>query len=141
MHHEFKPVFDWIFYGPGRVVYGGTKYKDELKKARRYFGIFLELRKQRKAIEVDDFKVDQRQAELEEMVKHKDFDDAHIIAIVIVSGCRLICSNDSRAYTFIQDKKLYPKNFKRAKIYKGLSNQNLLLAGILPSICRLCKDG
>ncbi len=90
VHREFKPVFDWIFWGQGRVVYGGTKYKDELRKAPRYFGIFLELRKKRKAIEVDDCKVDRRQAELEAAVKHRDFDDAHIIAIVIVAIAAMV---------------------------------------------------
>ena len=108
-HKKFVPVYKWIRFGKGRVVYGGTTYKNELRQAPRYWGVFIELRKQGKAQPVDDDKVDQRQAELEAMVHRKDFDDAHIIAIVTVSGCRLVCSDDMRAYPFIQDKSLYPK--------------------------------
>ena len=32
-HEEFKPVFKWIDKGKGKIVYGGTKYEEELIKA------------------------------------------------------------------------------------------------------------
>jgi len=140
MHYKFKPIYDWIISGQGRVVYGGTRYKDELRRAGRYYGIFIELGKQRKTILVDDNKVDKRQEELIAIVKHRDFNDAHIIAIVTISGCRLVCSDDSRSYPFIRNMSLYPHGFKPPKIYKGLSSRNLLSARQLLCICRICRN-
>jgi hypothetical protein len=32
-HDEFKPILDWIIFGKGKIVYGGTKYKQELTRA------------------------------------------------------------------------------------------------------------
>ena len=85
-HHDFLPLHDWIFNGKGRIVYGGTRYKNELSRARKYIGLFVELRKIRKIIEVCDNEVDQKQVELEDSIQNAGFDDAHIIAIVIISG-------------------------------------------------------
>ncbi len=31
---ELCPVFNWINEGKGKIVYGGTKYKEELKKCQ-----------------------------------------------------------------------------------------------------------
>ncbi len=33
-HLEFKPVRDWIIEGKGKVLYGGTKYRDELMRTK-----------------------------------------------------------------------------------------------------------
>ena len=32
-HNEFEPVLNWILRGKGKLIYGGTKYKTELKKS------------------------------------------------------------------------------------------------------------
>lgn len=45
-HNEFKPVKEWIMKRLGFMVYGGTKYKDELRKMPRYIGVINELKKQ-----------------------------------------------------------------------------------------------
>jgi hypothetical protein len=135
-HDEFKPVHDWIFVGKGKIVYGGTKYKEELRRAARYLKIFIELQKARKVVEVNDQDVDAKQAELEELITHKDFDDPHLIAIVIVSGVKLICSDDARAYPFIKDNTLYPRNIDRPRIYSRSSNQDLLTDANIADICK-----
>ena len=53
-HENFKPVYDWIFNNKGKVVYGGTKYKEELKNSYRYLKLFGQLSRIRKTIEIDD---------------------------------------------------------------------------------------
>jgi predicted nucleic acid-binding protein len=101
-HHEFKPVLDWIVYGKGKIVYGGTLYKKELRNAPKYFKLFLELSKSSKVVEVDMILVDKKEQEVAKLVNHPNFDDPHLIAIIIVSGCKLICSHDSKAYSFLK---------------------------------------
>jgi hypothetical protein len=88
--------------------------------------------------EVDEKRVDEKQAELEKLVNHKNFDDPHIIAIIIVSGCQIICSTDDRAYPFFKMKELYPKNFTRPKIYSGLNNKDLLCDENIVDACKPC---
>lgn len=138
VHLEFSPVFDWIIRGKGKVVYGGTKYKRELAQARRYAKLFAELRRAGRTALVDDQKVDQEQRILEETSLPQDFDDPHLVAIVIVSHCKLICSNDSTAYLFFKDKTLYPEGVERPKIYSGYSNKSLLVDENIADICKPC---
>ena len=53
-------------------------------------------------IELDDDLVDQTQTDVENKEVDPDFDGPHIIAIVIVSGCKIICSKDRRAFRFFK---------------------------------------
>ena len=134
-HNEFKPLLEWIIFGKGKLVYGGKKYKEELRETKKYFGLLIQLKKAGKIVEVDDEKVDQHQIKLSETEKHPDFDDPHLIAIIIVSGCKLICSLDKRAYVFIKNKDLYPAHFEKPKIYKGKSNAKLLSDKNIAAVC------
>jgi predicted nucleic acid-binding protein len=125
-HRSFKPVLDWIVYGKGKVVYGGTKYKKELARASSYLKLILELIKIRKLVEINGKLIDRAEHEIKQRVKSKNLDDPHIIAIFIVSSCRLFCSADKRADRFVQDSSFYPKKHKMPKIYRGLKHRHLL---------------
>lgn len=125
-HAEFKPVADWILKGRGRAVFGGTKYKTELARARRYLRLFLQLKIQGRAIEIRGDLVDAREAALVEMTRGSDCDDQHIIAILCVSKCLLLCSQDGRSYCFVKDKRNYPKKQKVPRIYSSHKNRDLL---------------
>lgn len=135
-HGEYRPVLEWIVHGNGKVVYGGTKYKQELRNAKKYLRFFLELSKVSKVVELDCQQVDEKQQEIMTLVNHHDFNDQHLIAIIILSGCKLICSDDSSAYRFIKRKDLYPKHIQRPKIYSGLSNMNLLCDVNIADCCK-----
>jgi hypothetical protein len=54
-----------------------------------------------------------------------DFNDKHLVAIVEVSNCRLICTNDEKAMPYIKNKDFY-ETVKPPKIYTGLRNEDLL---------------
>lgn len=136
-HMEFVPVLNWILNGKGKVVYGGTQYRDELRVAKRYLGIFGELKKARKVVELPTETVDAEQQRIENLVVHHDFDDPHLIAIISVSGCRLVCSKDTRAYPFIKNRDLYARPSLRPKIYSGARNSRLLRDS---NIAQCCKD-
>lgn len=124
-HSEFKPVHDWIIHGRGRVVYGGSKYKKELQNAG-LVPLFLQLKNSRRAVEIKEGLVDGREAELIDLTQDTDCDDQHVIAILCVSRCLLVCSEDSRSYKFLKLRKFYPKGYKGPKIYRSLNNIGLL---------------
>jgi hypothetical protein len=122
---EFAPVQTWIRNGKGALVYGGSKYKRELKRAFRYLKLVRQLKDIHKAYEINETEVNRREAEIIEMTQNENCNDQHIIAILSVSRCLLCCSSDSRAYNFIKDGRFYPKGM-RPRIYKSSRNMDLL---------------
>lgn len=125
-HFNFKPVKSWLDSGRGIVLYGGTKYKDELKLAFRYLKLMRLMKDAGKARALDDAEVDAYEKNVITMVNNKACDDPHIIAILAVSRCNLLCSSDARSYVYIKNKKLYPKGMKEVKIYGSIKNKSLL---------------
>jgi hypothetical protein len=136
-HADFAPVLDWIMNGPGFLVYGGTKYNEELKRAPRYLSIFIELKKQRRVKEVKGVLVDKQEQIVRHLVDSDKCDDFHIIAIFRVSGCILFCSNDARADCFIKDKRLYEKGQKPPSIYRKRTHRKLLIPANIITIRNL----
>ena len=133
-HAEFEPVFNWIINGKGKLIYGGSKYNNELSKCRRVIKfINLLKRYKNKVVVLRKDEVDNLQKKIESLVKDPDFDDPHLIAIISVSRCQLLCSKDERSERFILDKKLYPKRCKPPKYYKSKKNTNLLSDSYIPS--------
>lgn len=137
-HDEFKPVYDWILEGEGKIVYGGTKYKEELKKVYRIVKVFGQFARMRKVIPIDDGEVDNYQKVLEELENHRDFDDPHLVSICYISKCRLVCTDEKRALPFIARKDFYPNNSPRPKIYTGKRNADLLCRKNMAEICMPC---
>lgn len=131
-HTEFRPVLEWIIRGTGFLVYGGTKYLDELKKAGSYVCLFRLLKEIGKVIEVDCSKVNEYQNKVMEIESDPDFDDPHLPAIVAVSHCKLICSADERSIKFVTRRDFYPKRFSVPKYYTGIANKPLLKETNIP---------
>lgn len=125
-HKEFVPVLDWIIYGSGFLIYGGSKYKAELKKSTAFFKIFRLLKDYHKAISFSDALIDKYQRQYEALIQDPDFDDPHLPAIVKASKCRIICTTDERSRPFVTSPALYPKRFHTPKYYTGLRDQYLL---------------
>lgn len=127
-HYHFEPVYRWIIYGKGFLVYGGTTYKNELKNAATYLGLFVELKKSGKAVEVDEDLVDQEERTVYSIIKASStFDDGHLVAIVRISGCRLICTEDKSSDKYIKKKSLYRKGQKPPAIYRYRSRRHVRL--------------
>jgi len=136
-HANFKPVFDWITSGKGKVVFGGTRYLNEIKK---YAGIFNELKKKKKAIKVNDNDVDSMEVEVSRKIVHADFDDQHLVALLIISRSKLICSLDERAYKYFKHEKFFNRANKRPKIFRGSQkNRTLLIDSNIADICKPCQ--
>lgn len=138
-HADFKLVYEWIKNGKGKMVYGGSTYKKELSKTK-YIHIFTEFSKQRKTIKIDDREVDTREEIVKSLETDADFDDAHIVAIVGVSNCRLICTKDSRAHVFIKKRKLYPKKVSIPRIYSNPKHKHLLCDSNIVNLKCVCNN-
>lgn len=142
-HPEFEPVYEWLTNGRGKLVYGGSSYKKELKLARKFIPIFTEFARRNKLVRVSDQKVD----EWEEQVKKKlesngkdyvndeRYNDSHLVAIFSVSGCRLLCSTDKKSFPFINDKQYYIKDRKPPSFYTAKRNAKLLCDQYIGPCC------
>lgn len=116
---QFSCVNEWLKKKENaKIVYGGSTYKTELKKASKYLRVFSEYAKMRKVVLIDDVKVDAEECWVKSQVESKDFDDPHIIAIIRASKCKLICSRDIRAHPFFKNSSLYNTGCV-PKIYAG----------------------
>ncbi len=136
---EFKPLLDWLEDGDGCMVYGGSTYKKELNNASSYYKYIAELKKGNRAREIDGSIVDNEENQVLLKVTSKSFDDSHLVAIAIVSGCSFICSKDSSANKYLKNKKIYPSKFRVPRIYRGLSNINLLQKNNIQKNCTYCR--
>lgn len=125
-HHEYEPVLQWITEGKGFIVYGGKKYKKEMKRATRYHAIIAELDRKGKVTEVNGKMVDLEQVSLDTLIGAKSCDDCHIIAIFKVSWCRLFCSNDKRNDKYIKNRRFFSGGQKPPFIYRKRSHHPLL---------------
>ncbi|OOE32009.1 hypothetical protein [Salinivibrio kushneri] len=142
-HQYYKPVKDWILRGKGKMVVGGKTYHEELKRMYKFRKLYLALRKAGKVVVGGcDEKIDKLEMELKETLNHRDFDDPHIVALLIVSGCKVICSEDARAYPFFQKNEWYPKGQNVPKIYCKRSyskSKEILSDSNIAGICLPCS--
>jgi hypothetical protein len=139
-HDRFAPVYHWLMYGRGgRLIYGGEKYKKEVDfRTSHHRTLIQEIERKGRLLRVDDAAVD-REAKAVRMRANNDadFDDEHIVALVIVSRCCVVCTLDKRAYPYIKNRHLYPAPAKPPKIYQ--SKRNKKLCGD-PHIAEICQD-
>jgi hypothetical protein len=126
-YSEFSPVNQWLHNKEkAKLVYGGTKYREEMSELRKYLPYLVELRRLNRIAEIDDRVVDSEEAELYAKVLKADFNDAHIIAIFISSGCQVLCSKDKHADRYLKMNSLYPEGKRPPKIYRGKKHIHLL---------------
>lgn len=137
-HGDFRPVYEWIIKGKGKLIVGGSKYKTEiLGRSKNNIQLASRLDKARKVCFLNDDEVDTVMSTLEAQKTHRDFDDPHILAMCIVSRCLVVCTGDSRSHKFLKMKSLYPKNQRRPGIYSGKDNADLLTNDALLPCSRL----
>jgi len=135
-HQEFIPVFDWILKGSGKLVIGGSTFEKEIVLNKWFLPFLGELSRKGKVLRVATEKVDHlRDKIIEETEDHRDFDDQHIVSLLAISGCKLICSSDVRAYPYFTKSDFY-NNGHRPKIYSSSRNKDLLIDH---NICEQCK--
>ena len=149
-HDDMAPVIDWVRNGKGKIVHGGTKYAKEIKKHGKFLRLLTELSKVSKVVNIHTKDVDNTQDYLETLIqKTNTFDDHHVVAVLIVSGCILVCSEDDgfnkllrkcfEKSTLAKIKKVCPYNGNntRPKIYKKKNQaSNLLVDSNISNCCK-----
>lgn len=126
-HAAFAPVKEWILKGQGKLVYGGSTYLRELKTMHRYVSIVNDLKDMRKVCVISSAKVDQREQQLKHIKPCGDFNDHHVMAILSVSGCRLVCSsNTSHVIKGLEDARFFPVQRRRPRLYNQSASKELL---------------
>ena len=147
MHSEFRPLFEWVSFGKGKVVYGGTKYAEELAKNGKFRGWLFELEKKKKTVFIEKERIDYTSAYLTKNASGP-YNDYHIAAIVIVSGCKLVCSLDKGLHNLINVcyqqrlRKLIKRdcpcmgNLSHPKIYQNKGHRILLCDKNIAKCCQ-----
>ena len=138
-HAAFAPVLKWLTVGKGRMIYGGTKYNAELGKLPKVFSLVIELSKQRKTVQLSNSEVDPIAAQLKTKFPAPDFNDEHIVALVIASRCRVVCTNDNVAISYLRRPDVFVgyKGVMRPSIYRGYkTHKKLCCDEHLVSVCR-----
>lgn len=132
---DFSPVYDWLFNGSGKMVFGGSIYSKELSKLGRYIGLIQELSRINKVVVVNKGSVDICEKRIKKIEPKRDFDDSHIVAIVEESGCRIVCTKDARSDKYLKDKRFYDKS-KKPSIYRSKKHSKLLSCKNIVAICK-----
>jgi|SRR5580698_3852956 hypothetical protein len=116
----FAPIKAWIYDGSGRMIYGGTKYNRELVDGGM-LPLLKELSTLRKTAHIPNATADAIAAELKIKFPETKFNDEHIVALVIASRCRIVCSNDKTAIEYLKRVDVFAGygGVKRPKIFRG----------------------
>jgi hypothetical protein len=134
-HEKYIPILDWIAHKNGKIVVGGSKYKRELRSHKSQ-SILAEYERSRKLVKISDYAVDKIAADIKRAVNDKNFDDEHLVALVSVSKCKVICTDDKRAYPYLKRNDLYPHGVKRPRFYQTARNASLCCAKYAADVCR-----
>ena len=102
-YRDFQPVRDWIENGNRKIVYGGTDYQNHLNNHGKFLGYLTEQDRGGKTERLDDTEVDRVTNAIRTKYTRTDFDDHHIVAIVLISRCKLVCSMDNGLRNLIDE--------------------------------------
>lgn len=125
-HDEFAPVKSWIEDREGFLLYGGTKYKEELFQSYRTVRLVRQLRDAGSAVEICSKTVDAIEVGVRKAVEGKGCNDPHVIALLAAAHCTLLCSRDKESFPFMKCKAYFPKGSPKVRIYSGKRNIKLL---------------
>jgi hypothetical protein len=131
---DFSAVEEWLFNGGGKMVLGGTTYTEELSRLGKYLPLIKELSLKKKVVVADKALVDAEEIRVKALEPTADFDDPHIVAIVNVSRCRLVCTLDSRSDRFLRDRRFY-RGATRPSIYRSKAHEHLLSDSNIVGAC------
>lgn len=141
-HREFRPVLEWIVVGKGKIVYGGATYKKELSKAREYeIRFFAELRRSGKVVEVDNIQVDRAEKRIKKQNTNPNFNDPHLLAIIVISKCLLICTKEKKLNKYFKSSPFCPRGKLFPRTYHSMKNKDLLNDKYIADICKPATRG
>ena len=150
MYSDFQPVRDWIENSSCKIVYGGTDYKNHLDNHKRFLGHLTEQDRKGKTKHLNDAKVDRARELMKEKFSGTDFNDHHIVALVLMSRSKLVCSRDDGLKKLIDScynsggraiikRQLGIKNFRKPNMYSGIGSASTLHSRTSSDNCGPCS--
>lgn len=107
-HEDYKSVLLWFIKGRAKLVLGGYFWRKEIGTSlRSYLPLMQELSRLNKTHMISDTEVDVLSTSLKAIEPDEDFDDPHIVALLSISGARILCSEDARSFRFVKDRRFY----------------------------------
>jgi hypothetical protein len=135
-HKRFLPVFSWVMEEGGSIIYGGTTYRLEVTERMRKFGrLLVDLGRKNRLIKLDDSRVDAEESRLKALEPDETFDDPHIVAMVIVSKCSVVCTDDTRSLPYLANRKFYPRGINPPNVYHSEAHAKFCCRKYMAKIC------
>ena len=141
-HEIYEPIYNWLFKkAHGRFVYGGTTYKSELQKVSSIVPVIAELNRMGRLVEIDDSEVDAYEEQVNKYIDdngldREKFDDPHLPAIINLSKCKIVCTDDSGARELLKISELYVHRNRVPKFYSKKSHASLIRDRNISDKCR-----
>jgi hypothetical protein len=122
---DYRPIIDWLTASnsTGMVVFGGTKFLQEIARSPRARQWFLELQRAGRAKSIDRAAVDAE----EQAVRARGLcfsDDEHLVALARKSGARIICTEDAALFKDVRNPALLSQ--PRGRVYRTKRHVALL---------------
>lgn len=145
-NEDFEPLRNWISQDGHTVIYGGSKYAEELSNHGKFRAYLRELEHAGSTRKLSDQEVDDTREFLKRNFVLAQYNDHHIAAILFVSGCRVVSSHDKGCHQLIQDccshsgrsvimKQLPNLSVNRPKIYQNKSHESFLSDSSVSKCC------
>ena len=106
----------WLTSGKGRVVYGGTKYGEELAQVAAAVQLLFSYAQAGMAKKYPDGPIDTDAARLKQDPQTES-NDHHILALARVSGARILCTGDKALMSDFTNRSLVPT--PRGRVFPG----------------------
>lgn len=135
-HRKFVPLKSWIISGNGKMISGGSKFKQELLKIASILSYVQNIERAGRLVKIADESVDREAVRLKRIERSTDFDDEHLVALVSCSGSKLVATKDRRCHCYLRDSRFYGSPSHRPKIYSSGSHSNLLTQRNIAACCR-----
>ena len=100
---DFKPLRNWISQEGHTVIHGGSEYKEHLKNHGKFRGYLKDLWRAGSTQKLNDEEIDNTEVFLQTNFVKAKYNDHHIVAILLVSGCKVVSSHDQGLHELIKD--------------------------------------
>lgn len=115
-----KPVMRWLLKGRGGLIVGGDVKRELAKGGLRETMVVLNQAGRLK--QLDDKKVDDLAKDIKQSGKCRS-NDQHVIAVAMISGCRLVYSSDQALHEDVKNGEILSPP---ASVYKSKDHVHLL---------------
>jgi hypothetical protein len=148
-HGEFQPIIKWVRDSNCKYVYGGTTYTNQLNKHKDFRDFLKTMWQAGKTVDIGRQKVDQTERVIRQTITGPGYNDHHIVAIVLISRCKVVCSLDSGLKNLIDEcysssgrttimRQLGIRKPRKPNIYSGRGSASTLRRRTSSSNCGPC---